>query len=150
MRIISIAMVFYLTACAVVTPAQNSHKEKNNLANEGLAAKELLQGECGVFLWTRSVPRVFSFFQKQGSSDAVFYTNEEEIKLSTQKSTHDLQLNTYIDVEYISENRQPITLKAVLGEELNGGRRIPSGTIHTKDNNGWDKVTPVSGVYVCQ
>ncbi|PHR61348.1 MAG: hypothetical protein COA43_03080 [Robiginitomaculum sp.] len=140
-------LLVFLVSCATVPPTKSS---KPQIEHDGLAAQELSVGECGIFLWTLSTPPVFSFFQKQESSEAKLFLEDSQTILTTLANTQNLKDLANIDISYLTPAGKTVKLKAQFGEELTGGRRIHSGALHVQDTHGWQKIIPVSGVYVCR
>ncbi len=118
--------------------------------SDALSAQELGSGECGVFFWTKSKPRKFVFFQKQGAANALYYSggNEQALRVETGDSSFSLALE--IDIHYRAPVGDKITVKGVFEQAVEDGARIPSGLINITKQDGWQEIIPVSGVYVCR
>lgn len=145
--------VFYsLATLALVscTNLPNSIPKPAEPVSNGLAAQELAVGECGIFLWTLSKPPIFTYFHKSGSGQAKVFLAGAEMILQVPEEK---QVITDFG-KFVYENEtgaaQHIRVKGQYGEAIDGGRRIPSGSIQFINQDGWREITPVSGIYVCR
>ena len=143
--------VIGLSGCASVskTTPPPIMIEKTSV-NNGLPAQELLEGECGIFLWDNAVPRAFVFFQKQGEAFAKYYDQGTAHSLETEQNTLDMANTGAIDFTYSSADYDTVILKGVLEDLLDSGQRISGSTITTKKPGAWEEIHPVSGAYVCR
>ena len=145
--------VFYsLATLALVSCANlpNPVTKPTETVSNGLEAQELAVGECGIFLWTLATPPIFTYFHKSGSGQAKVFLDTKEMVLQVPEEK---QVITDFG-KFVYENEtgvaQHIRVKGQYGEAMDGGRRIPSGSIQFINQDGWREITPVSGIYVCR
>jgi len=149
-RFLFVLPLLFIAGCASIPTAVLEEKPPITRQIEGLSAQKLETGECGVFFWRDSAPRTFVFFQKQGQSQAKLFDQNVEITIKTEQNTSNLDLDERFEFSYKGDNYEAIFVKAVFGDALEGGRRMPKGTIITTKPDGWQEILPVSGVYVCR
>lgn len=142
--------VLPLGACTSFDASKTVPKPEIILPVNGLAAQELASGECGVFLWTQSLPRTFIFFQKQGNSRAKYYATESEITVSTSQNTNNMGDGTSLDIAYSHADYKTFHVKGEFTDVLEGGLRISNARIKSQKPDQWEEIQPVSGVFVCR
>ncbi len=122
----------------------------DSIPQSGLGPQELLAGECGLFLWSKTDVSKFIFFSKALSGTARFAQGEVPISLTQVTAGGNIfgQFNTIM--AYESEDRRQFGLTLVPGEELEGGQRIESGLLTLTDREGWQTKLPILGVRACQ
>lgn len=146
MRIFICLATLALTSCAnLPLPSENQPAD----IKTGLTAQELATGECGVFLWTLSNPPSFTFFQKIGSEHAKLFMDTQELTLQPLPSSEPMNDYGNIDGKYTTATEQQVAVKGQYGAEMDGGRKIPTGSIQITKPDGWQEIIPVSGVYAC-
>ncbi len=146
MRFVLLLASFALSACAnLPQPVQET---SSNPKNE-LAAQELNKGECGLFLWTIATPPMFVFFQKTGDEQAKLLRANKELILQAQTSTQIINDYGSFTYDYTTDSKHLVSVGGQFGDELQGGRKISSGSIHVTKPDGWKEIIPVSGVYAC-
>ena len=116
----------------------------------GLGPQELVPGECGLFLWSKTDPSKFIFFTKAVSGRALLSHQDSALALSQTEAGGTIfgQFNTR--VSYMTETGMQIALVVTPGDDLEGGQRIESGLITMTDTDGWQTKLPVLGVRACQ
>lgn len=122
----------------------------DSIPQSGLGPQELLAGECGLFLWSKTDVTKFIFFSKALTGTASFAQGEIPISLTQVTAGGNIfgQFNTIMSYE--SEDRRQFNLTLVPGEELEGGQRIESGLLTLTDREGWLTKLPILGVRACQ
>lgn len=115
-----------------------------------LGPQELLDGECGLFLWSQTDISKFIFFSKALSGTAIFAQGDIPLMLVQTTAGGDIfgQFNTRSGFE--SDDGRSLTVTVVPGDMLNGGQRLESGLISLTDKQGWQTKLPVLGVRACQ
>ncbi len=141
--------VFSLAACETITPTPKPEPEAPKPAN-GLSAQELAAGECGLFFWSKSTPRTFVFFQKQGESFAKYYHQGIETSIVADANIPGFTESSQIDIVYAGQDGVSINVKGKFSQIIEDGVRVPSGSISVEKPDGWQEIIPVSGVYVCR
>ena len=140
---------FSLAACETLTPAPKPEPAALKPVN-GLSAQKLTAGECGLFFWSKSTPRSFVFFQKQGESFAKYYHQGVETSIVAGANIPVFTESSQIDIVYAAPNDVNINVKGSFSQIIEDGVRVPSGSISVKKPDGWQEIIPVSGVYVCR
>lgn len=122
----------------------------DSVPSSGLGPQEVLGGECGLFLWSKTDVSKFIFFSKALSGQATFAQGEIPIDMIQATAGGDIfgQFNTRMS--YLSDDGRELLLTMVPGEMMDGGQRIESGLINLVDAEGWKTVLPVLGVRACQ
>jgi len=149
-KLILAAVMLIMTACASIENTIPAKPQSTIPPSAGLQAQELASGECGIFLWSKSLPRTFVFFQKQGDANAKYYLQGTEIALETTQNTNNLADGEGLAIDYTSTEFQVYAIKGQFTDLIEGGRRISNATIKTKKPEAWEEIHPVSGVYVCR
>ena len=122
--------------------------EENETAHKGLAAQNLTDGDCGLFLWSKTDASTFVFFHRAGETDALIY-DDGEVKLSNIANDGVLFEQFYSQSQWEYPDGRMLRLSIEPGEEINGGKRIPGGVISAENKDGWEVKTPVAGVTAC-
>ena len=115
-----------------------------------VGAQELIAGECGVFLWSKTDVSKFIFFSKALSGSALFAQGEVPVSMAQISAGGDIfgQFNTRMSYQTNDGRRLALTIEP--GEVLEGGQRLESGLITVTDTEGWETKLPVLGVRACQ
>ena len=140
---------FSLAACETIMPVPKPEPAAPKSVN-GLSAQELGAGECGLFFWSKSTPRTFVFFQKQGESHAKYYHQGAETNITAGANIPGFTESSQIDIVYAAPGGVSINVKGRFSQIIEDGVRVPSGSISVEKPDGWQEITPVSGVYVCR
>jgi len=119
-------------------------------ATNSLPAQTLEPGTCGLFLWSRDEPRHFVFFHVAGTDTAqvVFDGREQTMEIESQSGDIFGQFLTQMTLR--SEDSRPVSLTLSPGEEIDGGRRVPLARMISQDDQGWEIITPLTGLTACQ
>ena len=120
------------------------------MPSSGRGPQELLEGECGLFLWSQTDTTKFIFFSQALSGEATFAQGDVPIALVQSRAGGDIfgQFNT--EMGFVSEDGRELRLSITPGEPMNGGQRIQQGLISLTDREGWLTKLPVLGVRACQ
>jgi hypothetical protein len=116
----------------------------------GLGPQDLLPGECGLFLWSKTDISKFIFFSKAQTGQATFAQGAEPASLAQTNAGGDIfgQFNTLSSYKF--EDGKNLSLSIGPGEELDGGQRIENGLVTITDLEGWVTKLPVVGVRACK
>ena len=139
-----------MTACASIEKNLPAKPEQAIPPSAGLQAQELASGECGIFMWSKSLPRTFVFFHKQGEMSAKYYLQGTEIAVQTSQNTNSVADGMELLIDYTGTDFQAFSIRGQFTDLIEGGRRITNATIKTKKPEEWQEIHPVSGVYVCK
>ena len=93
-------------------------------------------------MWKADQAKTFILYTDQDS--AALYRNGAEEALSLGLTLGSTE-RTYVDA-----NGQSLSLSLFEPQDTEQGTRYKSGRLESKDQNGWDVVTPVVGLYSCQ
>ncbi|GEM_PF-6193551 len=144
-----LALLVTLVGCNTLSGAQKTPDEQNTVAApDHLPPQTLKKGECALFLFTTEAPKRFVFFHKQGDVRAKFIDGQRAFELQAGTPLDDLSLMETFEIEYI-ENKNRYFLSAAFTEALEEGRRLRA-TLKQRKPDGWEKITPLAGVYACE
>ena len=136
-----------LTACestavkAPISAAKNVH---------ALPAQTLSSGECGLFFWTKTTPQNFVFFHKQNQTHAKYFVHGDETSLRLTRGALIPNMSADLDIQYTAPQGKTFHLKGTYSQSIEGGVRVQNGSITAQDNEGWQEIVPVSGIFACQ
>ena len=119
-------------------------------AVKALPAQTLEPGTCGLFLWTRDEPRHFILFYVAGESTAkaVLGGRAQTLEIGSQEGDVIGQFLSRMILR--AEDGQMVSLTLSPGEEIDGGRRVPLARMISRDAEGWEIITPLTGLTACQ
>lgn len=120
------------------------------LPETALQAQELLPGECGLFLWSKTDTSKFIFFSKAITETATLTQGELPVALTQTGAGGDLFGEFNTRTTYRAENGSDVELELTPGEMLDGGQRVRDGLITVTNSAGWLTKLPVLGVRACQ
>ena len=156
--LLSIGLILALAGCASSPDSLQDTRARmmamqpaiDSVPSSGLGPQDLLSGECGLFLWSKTDVSKFIFFSKALTGTAVFAQGELPIELTQSTAGGDIfgQFNTRM--EFVSDDNRVLLLTVVPGEMLDGGQRLETGLISLTDKEGWQTKLPVLGVRACQ
>lgn len=117
---------------------------------ESLPPQTLPAGKCGLFLWTQEEPRHFILFYPAGgvSAEAILNGHQERLTLESQGGEVFTQFMT--NMAFRSGEGSPVKLTIEPGEMVDGGRRVPAARMISRDQEGWEIITPLAGLTACQ
>lgn len=130
-----------MTGCETLETA-TSESALQKETRIGLSPRNLAPGDCGLFVWKADQAKTFILYTDQDS--AALYRNGAEEALSLGLTLGSTE-RTYVD-----SNGQSLSLSLFEPQDTEQGTRYKSGRLESKDQNGWDVVTPVVGLYSCQ
>ena len=136
------------TGCSTAS-SKTADKKQVVTKTAGLQQQNLEEGECAVFLWAAGGKREFVYFQKQDSATAQLYRNDQTIAITTTDNTSQLADAGSLNLSYVGGNGEKIEVTGGYGGELEGGIKIAPATINFQIQDGWEQITPASGVFAC-
>jgi hypothetical protein len=147
--------LFLLAACATSGPATTAPAggvadQPPASATVSLPAQTLEPGTCGLFLWTRDEPRHFILFFVAGAPTARAVLNGQEQALSVVSQKGDVFGQFLSRMILQTADGESVSLTLTPGEEIDGGRRVPLARMISKDGEGWEIITPLTGLTACQ
>ncbi len=116
----------------------------------GLPPQTLGRGECGLFLWSQTAPRRFTFFARAGEPAGLAYIE------GAARAVHMTDAGAGLFGEFRSEMRflevngaRSLRLSLTPGEMMEGGQKVASGSLIVTDAQGWETIVPVAGLRAC-
>ena len=148
--------ILLLSACASAPsakPAAARPSAKSPAAAtpaDSLPAQTLAAGKCGLFLWTKDEPRRFILFYPAESATAEAIVNGQQTTLSMESQAGDVFAQFMTEMDFRNTDGTPVNLSLQPGELLDGGRRVPTARMISQDKEGWEIITPLTGLTACQ
>lgn len=142
----------FLGACASSVSAQVSDTPAAvpEMAATELPAQTLEPGACGLFLWTRDEPRHFVLFYPAGDPTAEAIVNGRRQTLNVDSQDGDVFGEFLTRMAFSRPDGNPVMLTLTPGEEIEGGRRVPLARMIYDNADGWEIITPLTGLTACQ
>lgn len=140
-----------LSACATTNGSEKSagNETEKAVASDRLSAKQLAQGECGLFVFAGDHSRKFVLFSQDNDNYASWWNGEQEERiLRLSASGFDEFDQSPIQTFEISDG-SVLKLELFAPTEVDNGLRYDAGSIKITNGDGWEKVTPVYGVVAC-
>lgn len=150
------ACAVLLSACAsapsapAASAAKPTAKRPAATPADTLPAQTLPAGKCGLFLWTQDEPRRFVLFYPAASATAEAIVNGYQSRLSLDSQKGDVFAQFMTEMDFRNTDGSPVKLTLQPGEILDGGRRVPSARMISQDPEGWEIITPLTGLTACQ
>lgn len=116
----------------------------------GLGPQALERGECGLFLWSKTAPDRFIFFQKAQSGEALMKIGADTVLVSQTANRGEIFGQFMTEQAFAAPGGQQVWLGFEPGESLDGGQRVASGQLKITSPEGWRTLVPVLGVRACQ
>jgi hypothetical protein len=141
---------FLVLSGCVSTP--NSAITDIKQERDGLSARNLATGECGVFVWTGDTSRRFILFSQSGKRAAVWDSPDGELALKISEQSGPIKDGQYPKQTFVDPANSDIRLTLNLRDSqiIASGTRYKSGTFNIKKADEWDRVIPVVGLSMCQ
>lgn len=142
-----------LSACASapsVSPAKPATSSIAGKPADSLPAQTLAAGKCGLFLWTQDEPRRFVLFYPAGAGTAEAIISGYQTRLNVDSQTGDVFAQFMTEMTFRNTDGTPVKLTLQPGEIVDGGRRVPSARMISQDREGWEIITPLTGLTACQ
>jgi len=135
--------------------AQGVDEDANSAIPEGfsvgkLPARELDNGDCGLFLFAPHPNPRFVFFANASRASGEMMIDGERVTLARTESAG-LVFDQQFARQTFSAPALELTVKLSIepGRETRGGTEIASGTLRLRRQNGWSMVMPVGGATSC-
>jgi hypothetical protein len=142
----------FLGACASsgTAPVSDTHAAAPDAAVTSLPAQSLEPGTCGLFLWTRDEPRHFVLFYPAGDPTAEAIIDARRQTLNVDSQDGDVFGQFLTRMAFSRPDGNPVMLTLTPGEEIEGGRRVPLARMIYNNADGWEIITPLTGLTACQ
>lgn len=122
----------------------------NVVPESGLGPQKLAQNECGLFLWNRTDPTQFIFFQREQAGQATMQIGARAVTVAQTINRGQIFGEFMTEQGFAAPGGEQVLLTVVPGEELQGGQRIEQGKLEITTGEGWRTLIPVVGVRACQ
>ena len=136
MRLLWMLLTITVTACATLEPKPDDDRI-------GLTPRKLSSGECGLFVWKADRAKTFILYADQKS--AALYRNGSEVELSFASNT-----NSSTERVFLDPAGQTLSLSLLEPQSIEQIIRYKAGRLSSQDENGWETVIPVVGLFTCQ
>lgn len=137
MRVFILALGLMLAGCATL-------KDNDIKTSTGLSDKTLAAGECGLYVWTADAVKTFKLF---AASSGVTYSNDGIEMPLTEKNPTTPPATSRV---FMDAAGKAIALTLLSPQQIDGGIRYKAGRLTSVSEDGWEKVTPIVGLYACQ
>ena len=148
-----VAGLVLLGGCASTSPGSTSATDGASPVTTkvvSLPPQTLEPGACALFLWTRDDPRHFVLYFPAGASEAKAILNGRQQNLGVESQEGDVFGQFMTRMSLHDSGGQRVTLTLAPGEEIEGGRKVPLARMISKDAEGWEIITPLTGLTACQ
>lgn len=122
----------------------------NVVPESGLGPQTLASNECGLFLWNRTDPTQFIFFQREQAGQATMQIGARAVTVAQTVNRGQIFGEFMTEQGFAAPGGEQILLTVVPGEELRGGQRVEQGKLEITTGEGWRTLIPVVGVRACQ
>ena len=138
MRLLWIFLTLAVTGCATLETKPDDDRI-------GLTPRKLSPGDCGLFIWKADQSKTFILYADQEAGTGALYREGQEVAL-----TSDKYINQSTQRVFKDPDGQTIKLSLFDSEEVERGVRYKSGRLSSTDENSWELIEPVVGVFTCQ
>lgn len=146
--VITCTTMLGLSACASIPKTQNTPLTAEN--TNGLSARVLADGECGLFVWSAGPAKTFILYGQSPKSRASWQSPTGEITLSVSAQSGVPAQGQYPQQSFNGPNAQTLTLDLKGVQPIENGTRYRLGTLTQRSAEGWDRITPVVGLSACK
>ena len=122
----------------------------NVVPKSGLGPQQLESGECGLFIWNKTDPTQFIFFEKSQTGRALMKLGGETAALTQIANRGNIFGEFMTEQGFAGPGGEQILLTVQPGDQLQGGQRIERGRLTVTTAEGWRTVIPVLGVRACK
>ena len=116
-----------------------------------LRPQQLREGQCGLFLWTRSEERELVFFGNGARAEGKMMIAGEETTYTRVSAEGGAVFGQHPRQKFQSGD---VTITLILEIEgrtnMTGGAVVPRGSLRFEQKGGWKLVLPVGGLIACQ
>lgn len=137
-----------IPACATTSDAPQS-PEKSTAQSNGLLPRTLVDGDCGLFVWTGDAQKKFVLFSKSQNKSASWLSPNGEVSLTSKDRRGDATQGQFPSQVFISEKYGELHLNLRDPQPISDGTRYRAGTLTGDSEEGWSRVTSVVGLSVC-
>lgn len=155
--IIRIVFVCFLVAGCATSPGRFSdtaislNEDAFSSLIGPLRPQQLLDGQCGLFLWSRDEGRNLVFFGLSARSEGKMMIAGQEVTLKRISARGEAFFGQHPNQTY---KKGDISVTLSLGMEarpnMAGGAVVSRGSLRFEQTGGWNLVVPVGGLVACQ
>lgn len=114
-----------------------------------LSARRLEINECGLFVWTADRHQRFILFSQSHTQSGVWADGQGETELTLSQSRGTVAFDQFPEQKLYTPGGVRLDLRLMDREDIVHGARFRHGTLNVTTADGWEKVTPVAGLAVC-
>lgn len=122
----------------------------NVVPESGLGPQRLEKNECALFLWSKTDPSQFIFFERAQSGTATIRIGAENVEASQTANYGQIFGEFMTEQAFAASDGTTVAISLVPGDELQGGQRVEQGSMVITTGEGWRTLIPVLGVRACQ
>lgn len=145
--VVCLALSVLVGGCATVP---SSEAEPVSEPPNRLAPRDLLPGECGLFVWSGDPGRNFILFSQAARFSGAWFTDQREVTLEIVEQSGEPANRQFPDIRFKSEDGDILELSLINRETITNGTRFKGGTLKVSGEDGWETVKPVVGLTACQ
>lgn len=122
----------------------------NVVPESGIGPQQLARNECGLFLWSKTDPTQFIFFERAQSGRATMQIGADSVEVTQTVNRGEIFGEFMTEQGFAAPGGEQVMLSLVPGEQLQGGQRVEEGKLDITTQEGWRTLIPVLGVRACR
>ena len=122
----------------------------NVVPESGIGPQQLARNECGLFLWSKTDPTQFIFFERAQSGRATMQIGAQKAEVTQTVNRGEIFGEFMTEQGFAAPDGEQVMLSLVPGEPLQGGQRVEQGKLEITTPEGWRTLIPVLGVRACR
>lgn len=139
-----------MTACTTVPDAPNTSSGASVMKAQGLSARNLAAGECGLFVWTADANKNFILFAQSQKQQANWLSPVGEITLTLDTQSGSALQSQYPQQSYNLNDASKLAIDLRQPQSIQDGTRYRAGTLSQTGADGWARVTPIVALSACK
>lgn len=120
------------------------------IPESGIGPQTLESRECALFLWSKTDPSQFIFFQRAASGSARMRLAAETVEVVQTGNRGQVFGQFMTEQSFLAPGGETVEVSFQPGEELQGGQRVEEGRLTITSGDRWRTVIPVLGVRACR
>ena len=121
----------------------------NVIPDSGIGPQTLESGDCALFLWSKTDPSQFIFFQRAASGAARMRLADETVDAIQTTNSGEVFGQFMTQQAFLAPGGEVVEIIFQPGEALQGGQRVDNGRLTITADDRWRTVIPVLGVRAC-
>lgn len=122
----------------------------NVIPDSGIGPQTLESGDCALFLWSKTDPSQFIFFQRAASGAARMRLADETVDAIQTTNSGEVFGQFMTQQAFLAPGGEVVEITFQPGEALQGGQRVDNGRLTITADDQWRTVIPVLGVRACK